>query len=147
MPFPLPPSDSGSATSACPERNQRRALSASSVMKSHPVSSLRSELCALSVSAVSPSSPLLSCSGSATSACPERNQQRALSALNSAITVSFYRSHSSLSLSPTIPAHTSPPGRGDIPVPRSDHRFWRVRHTTRATISSASCSAGYIMRI
>src|SRR5882762_5248473 len=129
MPFPLPPSDSGSTTSAYPERNQRRALSASSVMKSHSVSSLRSELCALSVSAVSPSSPLLSCSGSATSACPERNQRRALSAssaLNSAVAVSFYRSHSSLSLSSTIPAHTRPRG-GDIPVPWSDHGFWTSR--------------------
>ncbi len=36
MPFPLPPSDSGSATSACPERNQRRALSVSSVVNSPP---------------------------------------------------------------------------------------------------------------
>src|SRR5258708_18903703 len=36
MPFPLPHSDSGSATSACPERNPRRALSASSVVNNPP---------------------------------------------------------------------------------------------------------------
>src|SRR5258708_26255975 len=94
MPFPLPHSDSGSATSACPERNQRRTLSVSSVVKSDSVSSLPSELCALSVL----SDLAEGIFSDSSYPCP--NPQKAPGSIRT------------IPLSPTIPAHTRPPGEG-----------------------------------
>src|SRR6266403_3338551 len=116
MPFPLPPSDSGSATSACPERNQRRALSVSSVVN-NPPAPISAPISAHSAS-------------SAISAFSFLTLNSKLSALNCPS-----------SLTPIIPTHTRPPGRGDIPVPWSDHtqrdakRNCLFRHPERSSLT------------
>src|SRR5258705_105896 len=73
------------------------------------ISTRRADLCALSVSAVSPSFLLRFCS----SAAPT----------SSAFSYKLIAADCCLPLTPIIPTHTRPPGGGAIPVHRSDQTF------------------------